>query len=72
MLALNIVQVVIAVLLMISVMLQNKGQGLSGVFGGESEVFTTRRGFDKVLYYATIVLAVLFVGLAIVNLVFFG
>jgi protein translocase SecG subunit len=51
------------------VSLQNKSAGLSNIFGGGGGVIQTRRGFDKWLFYATIVLALLFVGLSITNLI---
>lgn len=57
---LKIVQLVTAVLLMLSILLQNKGGSLSGVFGGSGNVYTSKRGFDKILFYATIVLAAIF------------
>lgn len=60
---------VIMVILIIVVSLQNKSSGLSNVFGGGGNVVQTRRGSDKWLFYATIVLAVLFVGLSIASLV---
>ena len=56
------------VILIIVIALQNKGTGLSNVFGGSGSVVQTRRGFDKWLFYATIILAVIFVGLSITTL----
>jgi preprotein translocase subunit SecG len=65
---LNIAQVVLAVAVMATVLLQNRGAGLGGVFGGSGNVYATKRGLEKKLFYATIVLSVLFfaVSLAIV------
>ena len=57
---LNILQIIIAVALMIVILMQNKGGGLSGIFGGGGEVFQTKRGIEKKLFYATIVLSILF------------
>lgn len=68
---LQIIQIVIAVLLMTSILLQNRGTGLSGVFGGSSGVYRTKRGVEKGLFVTTIVLAVLFFGLSIYRLVTF-
>ena len=65
----SIVQIVLAVLLMLSILLQTRGAGLSGVFGGDSAMYTTRRGPEKFLYWLTIILAILFVGLAILSLI---
>jgi preprotein translocase subunit SecG len=57
---LKIVQLLAAILLMVSILLQNKGASLSGVFGGSGNVYLSKRGFDKTLFYATIVLAAIF------------
>ncbi|HPY08666.1 MAG: preprotein translocase subunit SecG [Patescibacteria group bacterium] len=54
-------QVVIAILLMVAILLQNRGTGVGGVFGGTGGVYLTKRGIEKKLHIATIVLAVLFV-----------
>lgn len=51
-----------AVLMMISILLQQRGASLGAGFGGSSELYTTRRGFDKNLFDVTVILAVLFVG----------
>ncbi len=65
----NIVQLVLAILLIIVILLQQKGSGLSGVFGGSSNVYSTKRGIDKILFYATIVMAVVFFALSFIRLV---
>ena len=62
---LTIVDMDIMVALIITVSLQNKSSGLSNVFGGGGGVVSTRRGSDKWLFYATIVLGVLFAGLSL-------
>lgn len=62
---LTIVDMVVMVALIITVSLQNKSSGLSNVFGGGGNVVSTRRGSDKYLFYATIVLGVLFAGLSL-------
>jgi len=65
---LNIIQIVLSILLIISILLQQRGTGLGGAFGGESNVYRSKRGIEKFLYYSTIVLAFLFVAAAILNL----
>ena len=64
------VQIVLSVLLIGAVVLQRTGASLGGAFGADnfSSGFHTRRGFEKTLFYATIVLAILFVLSAILNL----
>ncbi len=62
---LTIIDMVVMVALIITVALQNKSSGLSNVFGGGGSVVSTRRGSDKYLFYATIVLGVLFAGISL-------
>ena len=66
----NIIQFALSVILIIVILLQQKGTGLSGVFGGSSNIYSTKRGLDKTLHYATIVIAIIFFGISIVRLVF--
>lgn len=63
-------QIAVSVLLIVAILLQSRGAGLSGVFGGEGNIFETRRGAEKILFVSTIVLSILFMGLAVVNLIF--
>ncbi|MFZ5391084.1 MAG: preprotein translocase subunit SecG [Patescibacteria group bacterium] len=65
---LQIAQLVISLLLIIAILLQNRGAGLGGVFGGEGNVYRTKRGVEKGLFYATIILAILFFILAVWSL----
>ena len=58
--------IITSIALIISVILQSKGAGLGGLAGGDTGgVFTARRGVEKTLFRATIVLSVLFFALAI-------
>lgn len=68
-LALQITQIVISVALIASILLQQKGVGLGSAFGGSSNVYSTKRGVDKILFRSTIVLSILFFGVAIANLI---
>ena len=62
----KISQVVIAFLLMAAILMQNKGAGLGGIFGGGGGgVYLTKRGLEKKLFIATIVLAVIFLLLSL-------
>lgn len=65
---LMIIQIVLAVILMLTILLQHRGTSLGGAFGGEGAVYRTRRGAEKFLFYLTIIVALLFVILAIINL----
>lgn len=64
----QIVQFILSILLIIFILLQHRGTGLGGAFGGESSIYRSKRGIEKFLYLATIVIAVLFVLLSIANL----
>ena len=66
---LSIIQIIVAVLLVVSILLQQRGGGLGGAFGGTGGgSYSTSRGLQKKLYFATIVLGILFVVLALANL----
>lgn len=65
---LQIITIVSAVLMVICILLQARGASLGAGFGSSGELFTTRRGIDKSLYEATIVLAVVFVLSIVTNL----
>jgi len=62
---LTITQAVLGVLLIIAILLQAKGTGLGAAFGGEGHVYHSRRGAEKKLHQITIVLAILFFGVAL-------
>ncbi|MFA6047217.1 MAG: preprotein translocase subunit SecG [Parcubacteria group bacterium] len=65
----SIIQIIVSIFLIVSILLQQRGAGLSGTFGGSFGGYYTKRGFEKFLVYFSIALAVLFIGLAIANLV---
>lgn len=69
---LSIIQIILSVLLVIAILLQNTGSGIEGALGGGDSsvsVHNTRRGFEKFLFHATIVIAVLFALSALLPLI---
>lgn len=60
-------EIILSLLLIAGVVLQQRGAGLGGAFGGDNfaSTFYKRRGAEKFLFTATIVIAVLFVATAI-------
>lgn len=66
----TIVQLVCACVLIALVLLQNRGGGLSGIFGGGemSNVFRTKRGLEKNIFVLTIIFSILFIGLSVANI----
>jgi preprotein translocase subunit SecG len=66
--ALNIVTILVSVLLIVMIMIQTRGSSFGSGFGGDGgSMYTTRRGFEKTLFDATIVVAGIFLLLAIVS-----
>jgi protein translocase SecG subunit len=65
----NVSEIIVAVLLTVSILLQNRGAGLSQAFGGDFGGYYTKRGFEKFLVYFSIALSVLFIVLAISSLI---
>jgi protein translocase SecG subunit len=57
---LTVIQLIISVLLISAILMQQRGSGLSSAFGGGGESYHTKRGFEKILFISTIVLASLF------------
>ncbi|PIR59461.1 MAG: preprotein translocase subunit SecG [Candidatus Pacebacteria bacterium CG10_big_fil_rev_8_21_14_0_10_56_10] len=56
-----IAQIVLAVVITASVLLQSQGSGLGAAWGGGGETYHTKRGLEKVLMYLTIISIILFV-----------
>lgn len=60
-----IAQIVVCVLLTVAILMQNRAEGLGKMFGGGGEVFRTKRGLEKFLYYFTIFLIFVLVALSL-------
>ncbi|MFH1192132.1 MAG: preprotein translocase subunit SecG [bacterium] len=66
---LDVIQIIISVALVVAILMQNQGSAMSGVLGGGMGTpFRTKRGLEKKLFIATIVLAVAFLGFAILRM----
>jgi protein translocase SecG subunit len=65
----NIIQIVLAILIIILILLQQRGTALGGAFGGEGNIYRTRRGAEKLIFRTTITLVIIFVLLAIIALI---
>jgi preprotein translocase subunit SecG len=71
--ALYIVEIIISIVLMIIILLQAKGSGFSGVFGGEtSQIYRTRRGLERRLFQFTIFMSATFIVLSLLTSIFAG
>jgi len=67
---LPIAQIIVAIFLIVFILLQQRGTALGSAFGGEAGFYATRRGIQKKIFGATIVFGILFLSLALLNLIF--
>lgn len=67
---LSIAQMAFAGLLIIVILLQQKGAGLGAAFGGSGNIYSTKRGIDKVLHRLTIILSALFFCAGLIGVAF--
>ena len=67
---LTIAQLIIAVAIIVLILLQERSSGLSGVLGGgeAGNFYQTRRGLEKIIFRATVILVTLFLILSLINL----
>jgi len=65
---LTISQAIVSILLIISILLQQRGSGLSSILGGEGGHYFKKRGAEKITFWSTVVLSLMFFGLAFLNL----
>ena len=68
----NLIQIIVSIALITVILLQAKGSGLGGIFGGDSSIYKTRRGVEKTLFQATVGLSVVFFGMSILSVLVAG
>lgn len=68
----NSAQIIVALILVFLVMIQAKGGGLGSTFGGAGSFYRSKRGLEKIIYFVTIFMAVVFFLLSTVNFIFFS
>lgn len=66
---LSIAQIFVALLLIIFILLQERGTALGSAFGGSGGFYATRRGVQEKIFWATCVLGAVFIILALLNLI---
>jgi preprotein translocase subunit SecG len=71
--ALQVVQIIISITMVVLIVLQAKGSGLGTLFGGEGggTITKTRRGLEKTLFQLTVGLSIAFLAIAIITVAFF-
>lgn len=62
-------QIAVSIVLVILVAIQQRGTALGAGFGGSGEVYSTRRGAQQKIFWATIVATAIFLVLGIVNII---
>ena len=63
-------QILISIALIAAILLQARGTGLSGTFGGDSAVYRSRRGVERRLWQFTVLLLIMFVLFSLVSFIF--
>lgn len=67
----SIIQIILGIILIVVIIMQQKGSGLGSSFGGgDMSFYRTKRGAEKLLFYATIVIAVAFILFSLLGLLF--
>ena len=67
---LPIIQIIIAVVLIVLILLQQRGTALGSAFGQEGGFYATRRGIQQKIFWATVVCGALFIIFSLLNLIF--
>lgn len=65
----SFIQIILGVLLILVIIIQQKGSGLGTSFGGDMSFYRTKRGAEKLLFYVTIALSAAFILSALVGLI---
>lgn len=66
----SLIQIILGVLLILVIIIQQKGTGMGSAFGADMGFYRTKRGAEKLLFYATIILSTAFVLSALIGLAF--
>jgi len=68
-LTLGIAQIVVSIVLVACVLLQQRGGGIGVVGGLQTQFYGTRRGLERIIFWLTIILGILFIALAVVSFI---
>lgn len=66
--AVSFIQIILGLLLILVIIIQQKGSGLGSSFGGDMGFYRTKRGAEKLLFYATIIIALIFIIFSVIGL----
>ncbi len=65
----TIAQLIVSAVLIVLILLQQRGTALGSAFGETGGFYGTLRGVQKKIFWATVVMGILFLGLAMANLI---
>ena len=68
-----ILQIIVSITLIVFILFQQRGSAIGSIMGGGGgggESYLSRRGMEKKLFWATIIVAIAFLSLGILNLLF--
>lgn len=68
--AIYLTQIILGTLLILVIIIQQKGSGLGSTFGGDLGFYRTKRGAEKLLFYVTIFLSAALIISSLIGLVF--
>lgn len=68
-LILDIIQIISAATVVVLVLVQNRGAGVGAAFGGEGNVYRTKRGVEKYLFILTIIFSIIFLGVSLISVI---
>lgn len=68
--ALIIIQIIVSILLMAAILIQARGTGLGSTWGGTGELYRSKRGVERIVFAATIILAAAFLLISIISPLF--
>ena len=64
----SLIQIILGILLILVIIIQQKGSGLGASFGGDMGFYRTKRGAEKMLFYATIGISLAFILFSLIGL----
>lgn len=64
-----LIQIIVSAILIVLILLQQRGQALGSAFGQSESFYSTRRGIQKKIFWATIAFGVIFIALSLANLI---
>lgn len=65
----SVIQIILGILLVLVIVIQQKGSGLGTSFGGDMSFYRTKRGAEKLLFYVTIGISLAFILSSLVGLI---